>query len=215
MTLGVAAATLAVLAVALWPGRPPSRSPSRSPERSPRSPRSSGSSRGLGGSASTSRLAARLRPRRSAHGQAPVDQVADTLVLLALALRAGLGLVEALDEVRPGAGDEVARDLSAVVAALRWGRTAREAWSYAGDVWRPAELAWVVADETGAAPASLVEQAALRLREELERDRERRASRAGVLLVLPLGLGFLPAFACTAVVPVVLALARTVIEGSR
>jgi pilus assembly protein TadC len=137
------------------------------------------------------------------------------LVLLALALRAGLGLVEALEEVRPGAGQEVSRDLAAVVAALRWGRPSREAWSYAGEVWRTAELAWVVAEETGAAPASLVEQSALRLREELERSREQRAARAGVLLVLPLGLGFLPAFACTAVVPVVLALARTVIQGSR
>ena len=162
-----------------------------------------------------SRLSPLRRARRTSRGQAPVEQVADTLVLLALALRAGLGLVEALDEVRAGAGEEVARDLSAVVAALRWGRPAREAWSYAGAVWRPAELAWVVAEETGAAPASLVEEAAGRLREELERLREQRAARAGVLLVLPLGLGFLPAFACTAVVPVVLALARTVVEGAR
>jgi hypothetical protein len=34
-----------------------------------------------------------------------------------------------------------------------------------------------------------------------------------VLLVLPLGLGFLPAFACTAVVPVVLNLASGVLSG--
>ncbi len=37
------------------------------------------------------------------------------------------------------------------------------------------------------------------------------AARAGVRLVLPLGLAFLPAFACTAVIPVVLALAHTVL----
>jgi len=199
MTLGLTTAALAVLAVAVWPGRLLARAPSR--------PRS--------GPATAGGVGARLRARRTVRGHAPVDQVADTLVLLALALRAGLGLTEALDEVRPGAGDEVARDLAAVVAALRWGRPAREAWSYAGEVWRPAELAWVVAEETGAAPASLVEQAAHRLREDLERQREQRAARAGVLLVLPLGLGFLPAFACTAVVPVVVALARTVTEGVR
>jgi len=198
VTHGVAVAALAVLAVVVWPGRPPARTPHRARE-----------------VAGRARIGERLRPRSRARGQAPADQVADTLVLLALAMRAGLGLTEALDEVRPGAGEEVARDLAAVVAALRWGRPAREAWSYAGEVWRPAELAWVVAEETGAAPAALVEQAALRLREELERHREQRAARAGVLLVLPLGLGFLPAFACTAVVPVVLALARTVVEGAR
>lgn len=199
MTLGVAAAVLAVLAVVVWPGRSSVRAPCRAREVPTRAPR----------------IGKRLRARRRARGQAPADQVADTLVLLALAMRAGLGLTEALDEVRPGAGEEVARDLAAVVAALRWGRPAREAWSYAGEVWRPAELAWVVAEETGAAPATLVEQAAHRLREELERHREQRAARAGVLLVLPLGLGFLPAFACTAVVPVVLALTRTVVEGAR
>jgi len=199
VTSGVALALVAALAVLVWPGR-------RSPGTLDRPP---------GGGVTGSRLSPLRRARRTSRGQAPVEQVADTLVLLALALRAGLGLVEALDEVRAGAGEEVARDLSAVVAALRWGRPAREAWSYAGAVWRPAELAWVVAEETGAAPASLVEEAAGRLREELERLREQRAARAGVLLVLPLGLGFLPAFACTAVVPVVLALARTVVEGAR
>lgn len=202
MTPGVGTVVLAAfaaLAALVWPGRP----------------LAGPSARPAGGHPALSRFGAWLRTRRTTPGQAPPDQVADTLVLLALALRAGLGLVEALDEVRHGAGDGVSRDLSAVVAALRWGRPPREAWSYASAVWRPAELAWVVAESTGAAPASLVEQAAHRLREDLERDRERRAARAGVLLVLPLGLGFLPAFACTAVVPVVLALARTVIEGSR
>ena len=34
-----------------------------------------------------------------------------------------------------------------------------------------------------------------------------------MLLVLPLGLGFLPAFACTAVIPVVATLATGVLAG--
>jgi pilus assembly protein TadC len=70
-----------------------------------------------------------------------------------------------------------------------------------------------VAEVTGAAPADLVADTAARLRELHERELERRAGRAGVLLVLPLGLAFLPAFACTAVVPVVLALARGLLSG--
>ncbi|WP_406829406.1 type II secretion system F family protein [Pedococcus sp. KACC 23699] len=147
-------------------------------------------------------------------GTATVDEVADALVLIALALRAGLDLTQALEAVAVSARGPVATDLSAVVAAVRWGRPVDEAWSYAGAVWRPAALAWSVADTTGAAPAALVAEAGVRLREEQERDRERRAARAGVLLVLPLGLGFLPAFACTAVLPVVIALAVGVLDSS-
>jgi hypothetical protein len=67
---------------------------------------------------------------------------------------------------------------------------------------------WQVAETTGGAPADLLAAAADRIREAHERDLERRAARAGVLLVLPLGLAFLPAFALTALVPVVLALAQ-------
>lgn len=159
-----------------------------------------------------------LESRRRRTGRGPahessVDDVADALVLVALALRAGLDLTRALEEVATGSGESVARDLSAVVAAVRWGRPVEEAWTYAGWLWRPAALAWSVAEATGAAPAALVADAAIRLRERQERDRERRAARAGVLLVLPLGLGFLPAFACTAVLPVVIALAVGVLDA--
>lgn len=184
---------LAALAAGLWPGRRGTRG---------RTPSASGP--------------ALAHPRRGSEPRvaASVDEVADALVLVALALRAGLDLTSALEEVTVGACGPVARDLSAVVAAVRWGRPVDEAWSYAGVAWRPAALAWGVAEATGAAPAALVAEAAVRLREGQERDRERRAARAGVLLVLPLGLGFLPAFACTAVLPVVIALALGVLGSA-
>ncbi|QGN58423.1 type II secretion system F family protein [Nostocoides sp. HKS02] len=140
-------------------------------------------------------------------------EVADTLVLIALAVRSGMGLAEALAQVQTGSAGAVKRDLGAVVAALRWGRSAAQAWAFAGPCWRPVALAWQVADQTGAPPADLVERAAHRLRATEGRAAERRAARAGVLLVVPLGLGFLPAFACTAVVPVVVALAHGVLGG--
>lgn len=183
-----------VLAVLLWPAR---GSPAR-PVQGADGVTEGGGSRGRAPSR-------RLEPS--------VDEVADALVLIALALRAGLDLTRALEEVAAGAQGLVARDLSTVVAAVRWGRPVGEAWSFAGPVWRPAALAWVVAEATGAAPAALVADAATRLRERQERDRERGAARAGVLLVLPLGLGFLPAFACTAVLPVVVALAVGVLDA--
>jgi tight adherence protein B len=139
--------------------------------------------------------------------------LADALVLIALAMRAGLGLAETLTTVGQASVGAVRRDLGAVVAALRWGRSTADAWTYAGPRWRPAALAWHLAAETGAAPADLIERSAARLREEQELAAQRRAARAGVFLVLPLGLGFLPAFACTAVVPVVMALAAGVVAG--
>ena len=155
-----------------------------------------------------------LRGPRRARGGASTDDVADALVLVALGLRAGLPLTAALDHVRADAAGEVLTELGAVVATLRWGLPAREAWGYAGATWRPAASATHLSEQTGAAAAELLETAASRMRDEGDRARERAAARAGVLLVLPLGLGFLPAFACTAVVPVVVTLATGVLAGS-
>jgi pilus assembly protein TadC len=108
----------------------------------------------------------------------------------------------------------VRAELGAVLAGLRWGLTAREAWAYAGPRWRAAATATHLSEATGAAAAELLDDAATRMRERAERARERAAARAGVLLVLPLGLGFLPAFACTAVVPLLVTLASGVLSGA-
>ena len=56
--------------------------------------------------------------------------------------------------------------------------------------------------------------AAARIREDARRRQEAAAAKAGVMLVVPLGLLFLPAFVCTAVVPVVAALAGRALSGS-
>jgi hypothetical protein len=188
---GVVLALLAAASVVLWPPRQ-RRDVSRvRPATPPRRP----VGRGRGA---------------QRHGPDP-GSAADALVLLGLALRSGAGLPESLREVARGADGQVSRDLDAVVAALQWARPGPEAWEFAAPLWRPVSQAWEVAVQTGTAPAELVEGVAHRLRETQERERERRAARAGVLLVLPLGLCFLPAFVCTAVVPVVLALAGGVI----
>ena len=146
--------------------------------------------------------------------QAADGDVADALVLVALCLRAGLPLTTALHHVQSGATGVVRDDLASVVAALRWGLSAQEAWAHAGARWRQAATATHLSEQTGAAAAELLEGAAARMREQGERARERAAARAGVLLVLPLGLGFLPAFACTAVVPVVVTLASGILAGA-
>lgn len=187
-------AALAVVAVLLWPGRAGSR------PAMPRPASRTGSGGRLGGS------------RALSGAPTTTDDVADALVLLALALRTGMGQQEALELVSRLAAHGAGRHLASVAAALRWGRDGAEAWSYAPPVWRPAATAWRAAAAAGCGPAALVEQAAGRLRDEEERRLEAAAARAGVLLVLPLGLAFLPAFLCTAVVPVVLALAHDVLR---
>ncbi len=136
-----------------------------------------------------------------------VYAAADALTLLAVVLRAGLGPVEALEAVADRVGGPAGQDLLVVAAAHRWGEDPAAAWAHVGEVWRPAALAWQAALLAGAAPASLIEAAAERLRHDEDRRIEVSLQRAGVLLVLPLGLAFLPGFVCTTVVPVVLHLA--------
>lgn len=130
-------------------------------------------------------------------------EVADASVLLAVALRSGRGLVEAIDHVAAVASAGAAQDLRRVSAALQWGRSMAEAWEYARPPWSRTAVAFVVADRSGAAAAEVLLEAARLHRQESARDLEAAAERAGVMLVLPLGLCFLPAFIATAVVPLV------------
>ena len=190
--------TVAALAAALWPDRPDLRR-----RRALVGPQQRGSSAG----GSCPGVASRPRATRRA---TPHD-VADALALLALALRSGMGQPEALERVAQVSEGPVAAHLRAVTAALRWGRPSGEAWAYAPAAWGPAAMAWQVAERAGAGPAQLIEDASWRIREREDRRLETAGARAGVRLVLPLGLAFLPAFACTAVIPVVLALGQSVL----
>ena len=189
---------VAALAAALWPDRP---------DLSRR--------RALVGPSSRWSPAEVARPgvanRPQVARRATPHDVADALALLALALRSGMGQAEALERVAQVSEGPVAGHLRAVMAALRWGRPSGEAWAYAPAAWGPAAMAWQVAERAGAGPAALIEDASWRIREREDRRLEAAGARAGVRLVLPLGLAFLPAFACTAVIPVVLALGQSVL----
>lgn len=178
----LAATLLVVLAVVLWPGRAsPAAWLTRPADPVPAGP--------------VTRLT--------------VDDVADATVLLALALQSGRGLAQALEEVADVAAEGAATDLRKVAAALRWGRSMDAAWRYARAVWGPTATAFVVADAVGAPSAAVLLDAADTLRETEARRLEEAGARAGVMLVLPLGLCFLPAFVATAVVPVVVVLVGT------
>lgn len=138
-----------------------------------------------------------------------VDEVADASVLLALALQSGRGMVQALEEVAAVSSEGAGADLRRVAAALGWGRSMDRAWAYARDVWGPTSTAFVVADVVGAPSASVLLEAAATLRDTEARRLEEAGGRAAVMLVLPLGLCFLPAFIATAVVPIVAVLVGT------
>ncbi|WP_377640200.1 type II secretion system F family protein [Oryzobacter terrae] len=148
----------------------------------------------------------------AAAGPATVDDAAAALVLVAATLRSGSGAVEALEEVARVVEGPAGQELAVVAAAHRWGEPADRAWEHVGPGWAAAAVAWHAAHDAGAAPAGLLAAAAARMREEEGRRLETALHRSGVLLVLPLGLCFLPGFVATTVAPVVLQLVGSVLR---
>lgn len=137
--------------------------------------------------------------------------VPDVLDLLALALRAGAstgGALRATADRLPGRSGE---ELRAVAAALEWGLPEQAAWSAAPDRWASAARALRLAARAGVPPADLLQRAATDARRERLDRLEAATARLSVRLVLPLGLAFLPAFVLTTVVPVILALAGSLL----
>ncbi|PKW26512.1 type II secretion system F family protein [Phycicoccus duodecadis] len=141
-----------------------------------------------------------------------VADAAAALGLLAAVLRGGGGPVESLEAVASVDPGPAGRELAVVAAAHRWGVPAELAWQHVGPGWSAAAAAWHAAHAAGAAPAALLEEAARRMLDVESRRVEAAVQRAGVLLVLPLGLCFLPGFVATTVAPVVLLLLG---EGAR
>jgi pilus assembly protein TadC len=139
-------------------------------------------------------------------GPPSVEEAAVALALLAACLRSGAGAVESLESVARVDPTPAGRELAVVASAHRWGEPPERAWTHVGPGWAPAAVAWHAALSAGAAPAGLVEAAAARMRAAEARRVEGALHRAGVLLVLPLGLCFLPGFVATTVVPLVLLL---------
>lgn len=168
-----------------------------------------------GRGAAPARAADALVPRRGDRARAPVPAVetASVMELLALTLRSGSGVVEALEAVGAGDDDVCGAHLLTVAAALRWGVDDGPAWEAVPDAWRPAAQALTLAGRAGAPPADLLLAAADDVRRAERHRLEAATARLGVRVVLPLGLTFLPAFVLSTVVPVVLALTSDVLGG--
>jgi pilus assembly protein TadC len=141
----------------------------------------------------------------------PVAEIAGVVELLALTLRAGVGVVEAMEAVAARVGGPLGMHLRSVAAAGRWGVEDATAWSSVPSAWQPAAMALRMAAVAGVPPADALRGAAQEIRRGEQQRLEVATATLGVRIVLPLGLVFLPAFILTTVMPIVIALARQVI----
>ena len=141
----------------------------------------------------------------------PVAEVAGVIDLLALTLRGGVGLVEAMEAVAASVGGPLGLHLRTVAAAGRWGVDDAAAWASVPAAWQPVARALRRAATAGVPPGDALAGAADEVRRREQQRLEVATATLGVRLVLPLGLIFLPAFILTTVVPIVLALAQQVL----
>ena len=127
--------------------------------------------------------------------------------LLAAALRAGAPLDRAADAVAEALGGPLGERLRRTARSLRLGAEPAEAWQHLAGVDGADRL--VAAAVRSSASGGALARAFGRLADDLRADRavavEAAAQRAGVLIVLPLGLCFLPAFLLAGLVPVLIA----------
>jgi Flp pilus assembly protein TadB len=150
----------------------------------------------------------RLEPAaRRAHRLQEATDLPLAADLLAVVLRGGTPVDRAVAEVATALPGPLGDRLARVSRLLRLGAAADEAWRQLAPVAGADRLARaaVRSADHGAALAG----ALTRLADDLRADRaiaiEAAARRAGVLIVLPLGLCFLPAFILAGLVPVIVA----------
>ena len=131
----------------------------------------------------------------------------DAADLLAAALRSGAPPGQAAGVVGTAVAGPVGERLTRVGHALALGDSPARAWAHVADLpggERMARAAIRSAD-SGSALARAMSRLADELRAARAAEADAAARRAGVLVVLPLGLCFLPAFLLAGVVPVVIA----------
>ena len=155
-----------------------------------------------GGAVAVRRIEPPAVRRERAQALADLPIAAD---LFAAAARAGAPPERAALAVGIALGGPVGARLVQVGTALRHGQSADEAWRHLADLPGGPRLVRVAtrSAERGSALSRALEQQAVDLRAARAAAAEAAARRAGVLVVLPLGLCFLPAFLLAGVVPVV------------
>ncbi len=152
-------------------------------------------------------------PRGADEERAVAASLPVALDLLAACLTGGAALSTAVQVVAQASPGVLGQRLRAVAAALLVGAPPAEAWRALGST-GPAGVAaraLVRSAEGGAPVAAAVRRVAAQTRAAQAAAARERARRAGVLVVGPLGLCFLPAFVLLGIVPAVLGLAAPVL----
>ncbi|WP_241037028.1 type II secretion system F family protein [Blastococcus litoris] len=144
------------------------------------------------------------------HGPAIARALPGACDLMAVCLTAGVPVTAALAAVGAAVPAPLGPELRRVAGLSALGAEARRAWAGA-----PPELAalgrvLVRAGESGAAAAPALRALAGDARTSARTAAEAAVRRAGVWVLAPLGLCFLPAFVCLGVVPMVLGIAAEV-----
>ncbi|MFE5814114.1 type II secretion system F family protein [Streptomyces sp. NPDC056479] len=135
--------------------------------------------------------------------------------LLAACIAAGAGPVIAAQAVGEALGGPVGDGLARGAAEVRLGGEPGEAWQRLASMPGAGALARLLerADVTGLPAAGPVARLAAEARAEWTRAATERARRAAVMVTVPVGLCFLPAFIAVGVAPVVIGLAGGVLGG--
>lgn len=130
-----------------------------------------------------------------------------TCELLSVCLAAGLPVGGALAAVSGAVPGPVGRELATVAGLYRLGAGPRRAWADVPDELAGMGRVLVRAGESGAAVVVGLRALAADSRAAARAATEAAVRRAGVWILAPLGLCFLPAFVCLGVVPLVLGIA--------
>ncbi|HVE97676.1 MAG TPA: type II secretion system F family protein [Mycobacteriales bacterium] len=137
--------------------------------------------------------------------------------LLSACIVAGAAPGAALCEVAAAVPGRLGVMLAEVARGLRLGMSMPDAWAPVVATGTPAlrtlASALARATESGASPARTLDAMAVELREKRRLAGEAAARRAGVAMVAPLGICFLPAFVVVGVVPFVAGLMGTLDLG--
>ncbi|MGQ0626207.1 MAG: type II secretion system F family protein [Sporichthyaceae bacterium] len=160
-------------------------------------------------------LRARWRGRDPGAGEPRPGEAAIAADLLAACLSAGCTPEQGAAAVAQALGGAVGAVLDEVAVALRAGAEPALAWEGVADLTELALIsrALVRSAETGVAVAGVVAAEAARVRARRRDGASAALARVNTLAALPLALCFLPAFMCLGVLPVVISLAASVLQG--
>jgi pilus assembly protein TadC len=165
---------------------------------------------GAGAGVMLERVLRRSRSGGNDHGAQLARDLPVACDLLAVCLTAGTPVGAALTAVGASVPGPLGERLAAVGALYRLGAAPRRAWLGVPPPVDALARTVVRAGESGSAVVPALQRLAADLRGDARSTTEAAVARAGVWVLAPLGLCFLPAFLCLGVVPLVLGIAADV-----